>query len=518
MAKPNWLQRIGDIMLASQTTSPTSVTGGDAYQPRAMAEFRKGDVEKAKEIQQKDDLRNLQAMAFGAAVASLPASAATIGWIPTLTTEAAGWAGSVGAGYLGNNADQKLGTNWIGPTAGIVGGMLSGAGAYRGMVNAGSKGLLKGSGNMYGSRFRSDVAADMMNNSIKTVEPKTILSTTPVIRTKVGDLEIDDPHLYYRQGTHHVGDDFLKSGIVQAGTTNHVPIQQVNGITLTKRAFGSPMFSKGKLWYGVDDTRYTDVLVASPSAKMQMATVRANPTTNASKAGVRRIPAEVLTNKATRLYRWVPGYGYLDMSKPRTKVSYELLQRPSKLSFEEYSGVPKSVRNNKLRMGDYGEVVFKNGDATINRNWKNLGSGSEQSVFQPDKHNVLKIHSEMGGNTIDEALELNKNWVNNRNLLPGAEKLHPAGTIWSPQFNKYFAVNAQRKMDRVLSNDMPSKDFTSILERLFIEHKLPYVKDKYGDIKVSLEDYVATDFQPSNIGEIDGKFKFIDIDILPLKK
>ena len=125
--------------------------------------------------------------------------------------------------------------------------MLSGAGAYRGMVNAGSRGLLKGSGNMYGSKFRSDVASDMMNKSVKTVEPKTTLSTTPVIRTKVGDLEIDDPNLYYRQGTRHVGNDFLESGIVQAGTINHTPIQQVNGIMLTKRAFDSPMFSKGKL-------------------------------------------------------------------------------------------------------------------------------------------------------------------------------------------------------------------------------------------------------------------------------
>lgn len=328
MAKPNWLQSLGDTMLASLTTSPTSVTGGDAYQPRAMAEFRKGDVEKAKEIQQKDDLRNLRAMAFGAAVASLPASAATIGWIPTLATEAAGWAGSIGAGYLGNKADQKLGTNWIGPTAGIVGGVLSGAGAYRGMVNAGSKGLLKGSGNMYGSRFRSDVAADMMNNSIKTVEPKTTLSTTPVIRTKVGDLEIDDPNLFYRQGTHHVGDDFLESGVVRAGTINHTPTQQTKGIVLTKRAFEQPMFSKGKLWYGIDDSRYPDVLVASPSTKMQMATAHANPTTNVTKAGIRRIPEGTLTNKEVRLYRRIPGYGYKEFTKPQLQSITDYMQSP----------------------------------------------------------------------------------------------------------------------------------------------------------------------------------------------
>lgn len=77
-------------MLAAQTTSPTSVTGGDAFGPRAMAEFRKGNVKKAQEIQQKEDLNATQAMAIASSVVGIPAGAATVGWVPTLVSEGAG--------------------------------------------------------------------------------------------------------------------------------------------------------------------------------------------------------------------------------------------------------------------------------------------------------------------------------------------------------------------------------------------------------------------------------------------
>lgn len=52
-------------MLKSQTTSPTSVTGGDAYGARAMQAFSEGDVEKAKEIQREEDKQSAKALVHG---------------------------------------------------------------------------------------------------------------------------------------------------------------------------------------------------------------------------------------------------------------------------------------------------------------------------------------------------------------------------------------------------------------------------------------------------------------------
>lgn len=93
-------------MLKSQTTSPTSVTGGDAYGARAMQAFSEGDVEKAKEIQREEDTK--AAMTMGTA-AIIPEMAVT-GVVPTLVATATGLAG----GYVGNKAgsylDEKLGT------------------------------------------------------------------------------------------------------------------------------------------------------------------------------------------------------------------------------------------------------------------------------------------------------------------------------------------------------------------------------------------------------------------------
>jgi hypothetical protein len=53
-------------MLKSQITSPTSVTGGDAYGARAMQAFSEGDVEKAKEIQREEDKQSTKALIKGA--------------------------------------------------------------------------------------------------------------------------------------------------------------------------------------------------------------------------------------------------------------------------------------------------------------------------------------------------------------------------------------------------------------------------------------------------------------------
>jgi hypothetical protein len=96
---------------------------------------------------------------------------------------------------------------------------------------------------------KGDFAAKMlMENVGNTTLSSTSPTVAPKILFKLGDVEINNPNLYYRQGSRHMGNHFLRTGVVRAGDTNHLPAVKVNGIQLTrKEAFRNPMFSKGHL-------------------------------------------------------------------------------------------------------------------------------------------------------------------------------------------------------------------------------------------------------------------------------
>lgn len=60
----------------------------------------------------------------------------------------------------------------------LAGGFAGGIGGYKGLVKAGSAGLLKGSGQMYGKQFMGDV----MNDSMKSAINKTnLVSKEPLL-------------------------------------------------------------------------------------------------------------------------------------------------------------------------------------------------------------------------------------------------------------------------------------------------------------------------------------------------
>lgn len=85
-------------------------------------------------------------------------------------------------------------------------------------------------------RIKPYIMSRTMNNSLgKGVN----LFTAPKnhTRTRIGDVEIDTPAMAYRQGSKEIADDFLSTGVVN-----------------TDGAYSNPMFSQGKLWYGVPKT------------------------------------------------------------------------------------------------------------------------------------------------------------------------------------------------------------------------------------------------------------------------
>ena len=92
------------------------------------------------------------------------ASAGTMGWIPALTSTATGFAGAYGGQKVGEAIDTKYGTNTA-PWLSLAGGFTGGIGGYKGLVKAGSAGLLKGKGNLYGKSFMGDVMTDMAKST-----------------------------------------------------------------------------------------------------------------------------------------------------------------------------------------------------------------------------------------------------------------------------------------------------------------------------------------------------------------
>lgn len=220
----------------------------------------------------------------------------------------------------------------------------------------------------------------------------------PKIRTKVGDVEIDNPQLAYRQGTTEMGDDFIKTGVVNA-----------------EGEFDNPMFARGRLWYGLREASKKETQTKKPTgrfllskgkrdeakpdlivsnADMSPSDQRAHPmsdittkemshpfmikdyedlpefnwfmkewdnayyngeipntlpVTRVSREQVRLIPrTEGGANKSnSELFRFEPDYGYrkVETQEPRTSLKF-FERRPSRITESERLGLSKGDRGN----------------------------------------------------------------------------------------------------------------------------------------------------------------------------
>lgn len=112
-------------------TSP--MAPGDVPSTSALAaeEYKKGNVKDAIDIQEKQDKAGTIAAMSTLGGAGLINSAATIGVVPTIISEAGsaagGYVGSKSLGALGSHIDEKYGTN-LTPTLTFTGGLLGGFG------------------------------------------------------------------------------------------------------------------------------------------------------------------------------------------------------------------------------------------------------------------------------------------------------------------------------------------------------------------------------------------------------
>lgn len=104
--------------------------------------------------------------------------------------------------------------------------------------------------------LRNTLISREMDKSLQSIKLEDS-SLKPVVRTKVGDIEIDNPQLFYRQGPSEMGDDFIETGTVNPGTE-----------------FDNPMFKRGGLWYGLKDAHKSPKLTPTKVGRFNLSKSR----------------------------------------------------------------------------------------------------------------------------------------------------------------------------------------------------------------------------------------------------
>lgn len=206
--------------------------------------------------------------------------------------------------------------------------------------------------------------ASMLDEKVLAKEFEQTEALNPQTRFRLGDVEIDNPNLAYRQGTTGLVNDFLNTGIVRSegmGDKRTIPTSRGRLLLLSKN-FNNPMFQQGHQWYGVpkigqvvDHPVQQDMLVtAEPLSIATKSSKAVNPDGVSGTFDVRgistfnngrRVPMDEsqLNSSNTSAYIWNPSYGYEKVRpiEPAVQFSpyiniYErgVLEQPKPSNFE----------------------------------------------------------------------------------------------------------------------------------------------------------------------------------------
>lgn len=171
------------------------------------------------------------------------------------------------------------------------------------------------------------VGMKMRTMPLGEVETPTL---TPQMRYRLGDVEINDPNLNYRQGARGTADDFLQSGKVRVKYegADAAKRERKPGRLLLTKSFNNPMFKQGGLWY---DGWLMNEPGAAPGMPdllvtrqpLRFATKGAGPAK--ADLGGRRIPfsEDQLGLGNTTAYSWQDGYGFRRIKPGTTELPSE---------------------------------------------------------------------------------------------------------------------------------------------------------------------------------------------------
>ena len=180
--------------------------------------------------------------------------------------------------------------------------------------------------------------------------PENFLTVKPQVRTKIGDVEIDNPGLYYHQSDAGKAKNFVSTGrmrtpleeswLAKEEAGEKIPLVIRSGI---KPGYpqdpGSAMFSQGSLWYGLTPNK-PDLLVTA--REMPIANKNASIMSNKAslrkleEQGTRRVTNDNIYTQGphnrqnTTAYTWEPGYGYRKVFAEETPaaISWKDAQKP----------------------------------------------------------------------------------------------------------------------------------------------------------------------------------------------
>lgn len=219
-------------------------------------------------------------------------------------------------------------------------------------------------------RLASMLDEKVLANEFEAPKPQT--------RFRLGDVEIDNPNLAYRQGTTGLVDDFLNTGIVRSegmGVKRTTPTSRGRLLLLSKN-FNNPMFQQGHQWYGVpkigqvvDHPVQQNMLVtAEPLSVASKSSTALNPDGVSGTFDVRgirtfnngrRVPIDKsqLNSSNTSAYIWNPSYGYEKVRPVEPSVQFSpyiniyergILEQPKPANFELEWHAPQLPPKSKI--------------------------------------------------------------------------------------------------------------------------------------------------------------------------
>ena len=157
------------------------------------------------------------------------------------------------------------------------------------------------------------------------------ITNNSVKRTRIGDVEIDNPELYYHQSGAGKAQHFVETGRMRTPTEEywlakeeageHIPLKLRTGVEPGyPQDPGSAMFAQGRLWYSLDPKNKPDLLVTAkemPIANKNAAVMSDKASLKALESqGSRRVTSDNIYEQGphnpqnTSAYVWEPGYGY----------------------------------------------------------------------------------------------------------------------------------------------------------------------------------------------------------------
>ncbi len=373
---------------------------------------------------------------------------------------------------------------------------------------------------------------------IKLRTPETPI-LTPKNLLKLGDIEVNNPQLAYRQGSNLV-DDFLKSGQVRIPEGSYAKKEIIVGNKRFKlgKSFESPIFSQGYLWYGVPkNPGKSELLVTSEplgigTKRTTLVESDLNGTFDLRNRFIgnfgRRVQLfeDQLNPNNTTAYRWHPDYGYRKVAQ-ESPMSLKFYERPSKISEAERLGLPKSERFLPLNINDdinttitYGESperqqLFKK---ILNRA-KLRGYIKDPSLFELEKRAPLKpkikvklLNSDIYGKYTPKTntITLNKNGY--KETTPYHELLHYNRVGHSPSFlyNKEYQLlndisqimrrpninQVNKQLDIINEHKQLDKYYNDAVNKLVFPDTPAYFRDPKEFVVYGLEAGKSVGLQP----------------------